>query len=180
MGGSDVKSVVERLARRGPFGNRQVATELKVSRQAVHKQLRLMVERGELEVVGQGRSARYQRVNQEGQLRGVASGSSPASVFWKELVSELRATSYVELFPVASHFSTRAEARKLLDDCPMGNRVIVDFHGVSSVTPAFADELFNAQAWANALRLQAINAAASVEAEIVRALLKHQARTRDD
>jgi signal transduction histidine kinase len=88
------------LANKGSVTNRDIAERAKVSRQAVHAQLRSLVALGELVVEGAGRSVRYRRPSATAKgtaathFRFAREGLAEIEV-WRQIESELTALSSV-------------------------------------------------------------------------------------
>lgn len=110
-----VNESLEKLIRSGaPFSSKDVQTLTGVSRQAVHKHLSVLVERGELEATGKARAVKYLPVVPLRQRVEVASAGT--------------------LF--------RLSARLLMLEVKPGE-VTLDFTGVVELGDEFLDELFN-------------------------------------
>lgn len=109
-----LSEIVNHFIERGEaFSSRDIATEARVSRQAVHKHLSVQVDAGRLEVTGKARAVRYAKVVPLRQRVEVASAGS--------------------LF--------RLSARLLLLDVKAGE-VTLDFTGVAELGDEFLDEVF--------------------------------------
>lgn len=109
-----VNQVLQQLLESGaPFSSADFAKAAGVSRQAVHKHLRKLVDAGQLTMRGRARAARYQKV--------------------------VRLRQRVEVATAGSHY--RLSARLLLLDVGPGE-VTLDFTGVSELGDEFLDEVF--------------------------------------
>jgi hypothetical protein len=109
-----VNATLEELIETGaPFSSKDVRRRAGVSRQAVHKRLRVLVERGVLEATGRARAVRYAKVVPMAQRVEVASAGS----------------------------RYRLSARLLMLDVRPGE-VTLDFTGVAELGDEFLDELF--------------------------------------
>ena len=113
-----VNQVIERLLESGKeFSSTEVARAAGISRQAAHKQLRLLVARGVLGAEGSARACRYRR-------------QAPAAL---PLRTRLDVASAGSLY--------RLSARLLLDGVESGE-VTLNFTGVVDVGEEFLDEVF--------------------------------------
>lgn len=113
MRGVAVAIIESRLDSGLPISTAEVAQAAGITRQAAHKWLKVMVERGLLECRGKARAARYLRAAPKRTLLAIATIGS----------------------------SFRLQARLLLSDVPPGG-LVLDFLGCSEVTEEFLDEVF--------------------------------------
>lgn len=114
MAGIVNESLARLISSGTTFSSKDVRALTGVSRQAVHKHLSLLVERGELATSGKARAARYTPVAPMHQRVEVASAGS----------------------------RFRLSARLLMLDAKPGE-VTLDFTGVAELGDEFLDELFN-------------------------------------
>jgi hypothetical protein len=117
MRGVAVAIIEARLDSNVPLSTAEVASAAGISRQAAHKWLKVMVDRGLLEVRGKARAARYVRAAPKRTLLAVATIGA----------------------------SFRLQARLLLTEVPPGG-LVLDFLGCEEVTEEFLDEVFIAWA----------------------------------
>jgi hypothetical protein len=107
-------AIIESMLESGaPVSTVEVAKAAGITRQAAHKWLKVMVERGLLESRGKARAARYQRAQPKRTLLAIATIGA----------------------------SFRLQARLLLSDVPPGG-LVLDFLGCAEVTEEFLDEVF--------------------------------------
>lgn len=106
-------SLAQLMESGAPFSSRDVRAKAGVSRQAVHKHLKVLVARGELKATGKARAVRYTKVVPMAQRVEVASAGS----------------------------RYRLSARLLMLDVGPGE-VTLDFTGVAELGDEFLDELF--------------------------------------
>ncbi len=130
------------LASKGSFRNWQFAGMLGVSRQRASVLLKRLVDSEELKRRGRGRGANYERGPGWGLGPwGFSRGTYQDSV-WALIAEELPAFGYIALTATGrTQFRTRKEAREILDSMWSGFLTVLDFRGITRITPAFAEEI---------------------------------------
>jgi hypothetical protein len=107
-------AIIESMLDSGvPISTHEVAKAAGITRQAAHKWLKVMVDRGLLDSHGKARAARYVRAAPKRTLLAVATIGA----------------------------SFRLQARLMLSDVPPGG-LVLDFLGCAEVTEEFLDEVF--------------------------------------
>jgi hypothetical protein len=147
---SDVRGTIEALllSLDGRFKMKTVLRQLRLSRTAILKHVRRMVDSGELVRQGAGPGTHY--------VRGPGWSGEPSGIvrtperngFWAGLMAWAPRAAYVELFAVLGATATRrTQARRALDGLTGREYIVVDFRRVERVTEQFVQELLCDWTW---------------------------------
>jgi hypothetical protein len=140
----DLRDTLDDAFRRfGSVSNRQLQRAFRISRQAVWKRLRPLVDSGELAITGVGRGIRYVRGPGHGDFGGIVRGRPDPGDFWRKLGEALPALVYVSVRSAAARVSRRADFEALLGGISLyGRHLVLDFEGVPDVGQPFAEALY--------------------------------------
>ena len=184
---SDVRGTIEALLQGydGRFKMKTVLRQLRLSRTAILKHVRRMVDSGELVRQGAGPGTHY--------IRGPGWGGAPSGIlrtperngFWAGLMAYAPRAAYVELFAVLGPSATqRTQARRALGGLAGREYIVVDFRRVERVTEAFVQELLSDWSWEMAemgtAQIEPINVAPSLQPIVDRVLRLRDVRRGQD
>ena len=156
---ANVRDAIEALMKQSAvLTTRAVSLKAGVSRQAAHKQLRALVEGGELSVEGKARAARYHARKSQGvdpskslwakvqQLGEALDGIDNPQRLTFHAQARLARSQTVDVASAGSLY--RLSARLLLADVSDCDELTLDFTGVVDLGDEFIEEVF--EGWAHA------------------------------
>ena len=153
----------------GSVSNQQLQRAWGISRQAVWKRLKPLVDSGELQIDGIGRGVRYRPGPGSSWRDGVVRGGDlTSSGFWVALCAQVKGLVYVAVGRAARGTLRGDHARALLMDLDLRQFVILDFAGVERVGARFAAALFSCLEVCSS-RLAMINVSKDVARALARA-----------
>ena len=175
---SQIRSTIEAAALTlGRFKIKHVLKQVQVSRQAVWKQLRSMVESGELIRQGSGPGAHYVPGPGFGVAPAGAARTSDHQGFWADLMSRCQNAAYIELrVMVGTGARHRAQAKRVLDGLIRRDLIVADFRGVEEATEPFLQELLIEWPSLFFARVEPINVSSSIQPILDRVLRLRDAR----
>jgi biotin operon repressor len=141
----------ELLEERGHVTSGQLQRTLGITRQCVWKQVRPLVELGELAIEGSGRGVRYVPGKGAppggGIARGTEVGAPDWHSFWTTLVQDAPRLAYVSVRHAARGTQRREHGLALIADFLLKRHLVLDFEGVERIGERFAEAvLFGAEA----------------------------------
>jgi hypothetical protein len=175
---SEIRSTIEAIAlTRSRFKVKHVLRQIRVSRQAIWKQLRSMVDSGELIRQGSGPGSHYARGPGFGAAVEGAARTSDHEGFWAELMSRCSKAAYIELYTtLGANATQRAQAQRVLERLAGRDLIVADFRRVGHATEPFVDELLCNWPTEWCARVEPINVPSAIQPIIDRVLRLRKAR----
>lgn len=152
---------------RGYATSAQLQRALGISRQGVWKQVRPLVETGELEIDGAGRGVRYVPGKGApiggGVARGTEVGAPDWHSFWTTLIEQRPGLAYVSVRHAARGTHRREHGLALIADLRSPSHLVLDFEDVDRIGLRFAEAvLFDIRGGTHGRWVLAINASPAV------------------
>lgn len=171
------------LREKGHVTNRDLRRALAISRQGVWKQVRPLVESGELAIEGVGRGVRYVAgpgfVRDGGVVRGdVLDQWGTPNGFWAALVKNAPRVGYVSVRRASRGTHRKEHGLALVHDLRFQSFVVLDFEGVESVSDTFAEAVLFGEY--GSFQTIAINTAPKVRLALDRAVRNKSLRLLSD
>jgi hypothetical protein len=175
---SEIRLTIEAIAlTRGRFKVKHILRQVRVSRQAIWKHLRSMVDSGELVRQGAGPGSHYARGPGFGAVPDGAARTSDHEGFWAELMSRCPKGAYIELYTIVGTAATqRAQATRVLEGLVGRDLIVADFRGLRRATEQFVDELLCKWPTEWCARVEPINVPSAIQPIIERVLRLRKAR----
>lgn len=165
----DIRNAVRRLFinHDGKFATRHLARILGISSNRASVHLRRLVETRELERVGDGRNAKYQK----GPTWALGVRGGAKTTFWTRLALQQRDFAYIELVRLGTTLEKRMDIVRAFDELWSKRIVVVDFDGVLKMSHGFAESLLVLAPHRWAMEIIPINMCDAVRAVARRAVL---------